>query len=513
MPPDAPFDDAAAPPPSGAAFAWTIAVATVCFHVLTSAGYGYFRDELYYLACSDHLAAGYVDHPPLLELVLRVLRPVLGDSRLALRLLPAMAAGAAVLVTAASVRAFGGGRRATVVAAILVATAPIFVGTFAILTPNALDVVLWTAILLLVARALLADPRGWVAAGALVGLGFENKHGMAFLALGLAVGFALTPTRREWRNGRLWIGLLLAAALALPHLVWQATHGWPTLEFMANARRLKHLEQSPLAVVAEQVLIVNPVAAPVWLAGLVWLWHAEHGRLRMLAWAYATVVVLLIVGRGKAYYATPFYPTLFAAGAVAIERSRRWSWLTIVVPALALVVGAIAAPLAKPLLEEKTLIRYASSLHQDPRLGVDERSVLGVLPQHFADQHGWPELAATVADVYRGLPAADRDRACIFASNYGEAAAIDFFGRAAGLPPAVSGHNAYWLWGPRDCSFDVVVVVGLEPADVAAYARSVETAATFVCPYCMPFENKPILVTRGLIVSRDALWSQVKRYL
>jgi hypothetical protein len=499
---------------SGTAAAWWLALATVLFHVATSPGYGYFRDELYYLACSDHLAAGYVDHPPLLALLLRLTRAVLGDSRPALRLIPALAAGGSVLVTAALVRALGGGRRATIAAAISVMTAPIFLGTFSLLTPNALDVVVWPAILLLLVRLLRgADPRLWLAVGALVGIGFEIKHGMVFLALGLAVGFALTPVRREWRNPWLWAGVAVAALLAMPHLVWQATHGWPTLEFMENARRSKNLERSPLGAIGEQIVILDPIVAPIWIAGLVALWRDDGGRFRMLGWAWVTILLVVMFGGGKSYYVTPFYPALFAAGAVALERSRRWGRLTTVLPALALVVGAIFAPLAKPLLPEEALVRWAAALGQDPRLGVDERHEIGRLPQHFADQHGWPELAATVAAVYRALPPEDRQRACIVTSNYGEAGAIDFFGPALGLPPAISGHNSYWLWGPRGCSFDVAIVIGIEAADLADYVRSVETAATFSCPYCMPFENKPILVTRGPTLSPNALWARMKRYM
>jgi len=169
-------------PSTGSVLAVVLAGVTVLFHVATSRGYGYFRDELYYVACSDRLAAGYVDHPPLLELLLRIVRPVFGDSPTALRLLPALAAGASVLLTAALVRALGGGLRAMIAALVPVMVAPIYVGTFGILTTNAFDVVIWTAILLLIVRQLRGgDPRGWLAVGALVGIGFENKHGIGLL--------------------------------------------------------------------------------------------------------------------------------------------------------------------------------------------------------------------------------------------------------------------------------------------------------------------------------------------
>jgi hypothetical protein len=225
------------------------------------------------------------------------------------------------------------------------------------------------------------------------------------------------------------------------------------------------------------------------------------------------ILGLMIASGGKAYYLTPFYPLLFAAGGVAFERAPGGRWLAVVVPALVLVVGAAVAPLAKPLLSEEAFVPYAAALGQDPRAGIDERHPLGVLPQHFADQHGWPELAARVAEVHRRLSPDERAAACIFTANYGEAAAVDVFGRALGLPSAISGHNTYWLWGPHDCDFSTVIVVGFDAADVRDFVGSVEVAAHVICPYCMPYEQRDVLVTHGLTLPRDALWRRVKHYL
>lgn len=491
-----------------------VAAAVLLFHLATRHGYGYFRDELYYLACSEHPALGYVDFPPLTALALGPWRAIAGDSLPALRLPPALAAAATVLLTGRIVRALGGGRRALLTALVPVAVAPIYVGTFGILTPNAFDVVVWTATLLVAIRILDGGTtRDWLVLGALLGVGFLNKHSVAFLAAGLAAGLVLTPARGRLGSRAPWMAIALAVAIALPHLAWQAAHGWPTLEFVANARRLKNLVQSPPAFVGEQVLVLIPFSAPIWIAGLVALWRRDGGRYRPLAWAYVAILAVVIAGTGKAYYMTPFYPVLFAAGGVACERARGGRWLTAAFPALLLVTGALAAPLAKPLVPEETFVRYAARLGLDPRTGVDERHELGVLPQLFADQHGWPELADLVARVYERLPPDERARACIVAGNYGEAGAIELFGRRHGLPVPISGHNSFWLWGPRGCDFSTAIVVGLRPEDVRASVTSVEVVAEVRCPYCMPFENGPILVTHGLTIPRAELWQRAKRYL
>jgi hypothetical protein len=223
-----------------------------------------------------------------------------------------------------------------------------------------------------------------------------------------------------------------------------------------------------------------------------------------------TVLALLIVGGGKAYYLTPFYPVLFAAGAIAIvERSRALA----VAATIAVVVSGVAlAPIAKPLMSEEAFAAYSRRVGIDPRTGVGERNALDVLPQQYADQHGWPELATTVARVLNGLPREEQERTCIVTANYGEAGAIDFFGPALGLPPARSGHNSYWLWGPGDCDFSTVIAIGFDTDIVRGLARSVDEAADVPCRYCMPYERKPILLVRGLVLGPDALWARLKRF-
>jgi hypothetical protein len=491
--------------------AWLAALAVLVAHVATSAGYGYFRDELYYLACGQHPALGYVDLPPVLPWLLGPWRALFGDSRAALRSLPALSAAATVLLTAALVGALGGDRRALWLALVPVMLAPIYVGVFGILTPNALDVVAWAAILLLVVR-LLNGPtnRDWAILGLAFGVGFLNRHAIVFLAAGLAVGLLATRDRTLFRTRGPWIAAAIAGALALPHLAWQATHGWPTLEVLANARANKMLVRPPLAFVAEQILVLDPLAAPLWMTGMVVLWRRDAGRSRALVWAYAVVLALMIAGGGKAYYLTPFYPVLFAAGAIAV--AARSTTLARALTVAVVLSGLALAPFAKALLPERTFIRYSLAAGIDPRTGVDERNQIDALPQQFADQHGWPELAARVGGVFRRLPSDERARACIVAGNYGEAGAIDFFGRGEGLPPARSGHNTYWLWGPGDCDFSTIVTIGFDRNDVAALAQSVEEADRVVCAYCMPYERTPILVVRGLTITPDDAWRRLKRY-
>src|SRR5262245_59805610 len=435
-----------------------IAAATALFHVATARGYGYFRDELYYLACAQHLDWGYVDHPPFVALVGWIVRGTLGTSLYALRLTPALCAGATALVAAAIARQMGARRTGQAAAATAVALAPVNLSLASIFSMNAIDHLIWAAMILTATRLMVTDDRRlWLVFGALAGIGLENKLSVLFLGAGVGAGLVLAREWRHLRDPRLYLGCAVAALLVAPHLLWQVAHGWPTAEFVRNATEYKNVALSPFAYLKEQILMMNPLALPLWLAGLGLLLFSRNGRpWRALGWAWPVAFAIMVVQHGKPYYLAPIYPLLFAAGGLALERAAlRRPAIGGVAVALVAVSGLALAPLAKPLLSEDDYVRYAAALGLAPQS--DERKEVGRLPQFFADMHGWPELAAAVGVVAAALPPDERARACVYGQNYGEAAAIDFFGAAHGAPRAISGHNNYWLWGPRGCDGSVVI--------------------------------------------------------
>ncbi|HOG28499.1 MAG TPA: glycosyltransferase family 39 protein [Vicinamibacterales bacterium] len=492
-------------------------LATLVFQLLTHRGYGFFRDELYYLASAEHLGLGYVEHPPMIALVAWLVRSALGDSLLAARLLPAVAHGALVALAAMLAREMGGGRRAQLLAALATAVAPAYVGLCGILSMNAFDLVFWTALWLVAARALrTGDTRWWLWFGVIAGAGLQNKISVLFLGFGTVAGLAVTRRWRVLRSRHLWVGGAVAALVFLPHLVWQWQNGWPTLEFIANATREKNVALSPGAFLGEQVGTMGALAAPLWIGGLAGLLAARRlGTFRPLGWAYPVVLAVMLASNSKPYYLTPAYTVLFAAGAVLVE-GIRWSRVrSIAAPALAVMIalgGAMSLPLVKPVLSTDAFLRYSAAIGQTPR--PEERHEMGRLPQMYADMHGWPELAANLATVYHALPARDRERACIFVRNYGEAGAVDVLGAPLGLPRAISGHNSYFLWGPRGCTGDLVIALGAGRGDYEEAFASVEQAGVHTCTDCMPYENNlSIWVLRGARVPFAAYWPRVKRYI
>jgi len=348
------------------------------------------------------------------------------------------------------------------------------------------------------------------------GIGLQNKISVLFLGFGLVVGLVATRKWQTFGQRRFWASGALAAAIFLPHVVWQWMHDWPTLEFIANAASQKNVSLAPAAFVAEQLMQMNVLAAPVWLAGLAALLAAPWLRpWRALGWAYLAILGVMLVTNAKPYYLAPAYTALFAAGAVAIERwpaSRFGVMARGAVVVLIVTGGTVAMPLAKPILPVETFVGYAASLGMASR--TEERHEMGRLPQHYADMHGWEELAENVAKVYRSLPEADRSRACIFAQNYGQAGAIDVLGARLGLPRAISGHNSYFLWGPRGCTGEVVIVLGGDQEDYEELFTTVEEAGVHTCTNCMPYENNlPIRVARGARIPMADVWPRTKRFI
>lgn len=494
-----------------------LALAGALLQLATGPRYGLFRDEFYYLACADHLDWGYVDHPPLSIAVLWAGRALLGDSLLAVRLLPSLLLGLLVLLAALLAREYGGGRFAQGLAALSILAAPQLLGLTGIYSMNALDLAFWAGGALLVARLSRLDrPRLWLPLGLLIGLGSMNKLSMLFFAAGLGAATLLTPLRRHLRTPWPWAGALLAAVCLLPHVLWQVAHDWPTAEFVRNATLYKNTPLSPWRFLGAQVEALNPLSAPLWVGGLLWLLLARAGRaFRPLAIVYLVALGVMLLQNAKPYYLAPAAPMLLAAGATAVgawSASGRPRHLRRVVPLLLATSGAALAPFAIPLLPVERFLAWQSALGLTP--GADERHELGPLPQFFADRFGWRELAQEVARIHAGLPPDERARVLIATGNYGEAGALRYFGRELGLPPAVSQHNSFWLWGPGRETVDLAIIVGMDEDDMRAAWQQVEVAGRLQHPWAMPYEQRrPILVCRGLKLPLARAWRQGRHYI
>jgi len=492
-----------------------IAGAKLLFHLATAGRYGIFRDELYYLACSEHLAWGYVDQPPLIALIAWFARSVFGDSLLGLRLLPALAGAALVWLAGALAREMGGGRFAQALAALSAVCVPIYLVLHHWLTMNAFEPLIWTGCAWCVVRAIRAnEPRYWLGFGVLAGIGMENKYSIAFFIVGVVTGLMLSPGRRFFRGRWMWIGGLAAFLIFLPNLLWLVRHDFPFLELMNNVRRSgRDIARGPIAFVLDQAMLVNPLLFPLWIGGLVWLLFTRAGRrYAVLGWTYLVMLILFIGLKGKNYYLAPAYPMLLAAGAVAFEQitSRRFASSRPAYILLTVAASLILAPLFAPVLPVETYIRYQKALGLEPPKSENQQN--GPLPQYFADEFGWEEMTRAVAKVYFSLPPSVRASTAIFANSYGEAGAIDFFGPKYGLPKAVSGHQNYWYWGARGYTGETVIVLGSDGSGDREHFATVEAAGRAEHPYSRLDEHFDIFLCRRLNVNLQTLWPEVKHW-
>ncbi len=489
-----------------------LAVVKLLFHLLTASRYGIFRDELYYLACGEHLDWGYVDQPPMIALVAWIARHWFGDWLVGLRFIPALAGAATVWLTGKLVRELGGGIFAQILAALAVICVPIYLILYHWLTMNAFEPLIWMGCLWCIVRAINRnDPHYWIWFGVLVGLGMETKYSIAFLVVAVVAGLLLTQERRFLITKEFWIGALIAFLIFLPNLIWLVRHDFPFLELMRNIRQsYRDVIRGPLAFVVDQAQIMNPILFPLWLGGLIWL--IIRPRFRILAVVYVVLLAAFIALRGKNYYLAPIYPALFAGGGVAFEKitSARWKWSRVVYALILIGSMILLAPTVSPVLSPENYLAYQKKLGFEPPKAENQRT--GPLPQYFADEFGWREMAEQAARVYKSLSPEDQARTAIFANSYGQAGAIDFFGPQLGLPKSICNHQSYWLWGPRNYDGGIVIVLGSDGTGDREHFQSVEAAGRAEHPYSRRDEHFDILLCRGFGGDLQQAWAKMKKY-
>ncbi|MFN7997141.1 MAG: glycosyltransferase family 39 protein [Bryobacteraceae bacterium] len=500
---------------SAGAIVACVAACKLAVHLYAGRHYGYFVDELYYLACSRHLDWGYVDQPPLIALLTWVIRKLLGESLPAIRLLPALAGTAEVILTALLARELGGNRFAQRLAAVAALVSPGILAGDNLLSMNAFEPLFWLGCAWLLIRILkTGNPRLWIWFGVLAGVGLENKHSMLIFGAAVVVGLLLTPQRKIFSNRWIWIAGAIAFLIFLPNLWWNIRHHFPFFELQANIRRSgRDVPLGPIVFFGQEILTMHPLTFPLWVAGIWFFFGTGAGKpFRALGWAWVFTSTVILIMSPRVYYLYPAFPLLFAAGAVMCEhwQERQSAAGKLAWPALLIVTGAMLAPLAIPVLPPETYIRYTKALHlAQPAI---ETHRLGPLPQIFADQFGWEDMARAVAKIYHGLPREIQAKTAIFGQNYGQAGAIDLFGPKYGLPGAISGHQTYFLWGPRGYTGESMIVMAGRQEDLERRFARVERVAQVGHSYAMPYEHFDIFYCRGLKPPLSEIWPQVKNW-
>jgi hypothetical protein len=501
---------------SGIAIVLFIAFVRMLLYCIAGPHYGYFRDELYYLACGEHPAWGYVDQPPLIAWIAWLLQHTIGTSLWALHLLPALAGAATIVLAGLLAREFGGRRWAMFLAALAALMAPVSLALSHLFTMNAFDPLLWTTIAFLLVRIVKSrfEPL-WLAIGALAGITILNKYGIIFWLSGAVLGICLTPLRQSLRHRWFWLGSVLAAAIALPNLLWQWKHQFPFLELMHNVRESgRDIILGPLPYLQAQAQMLGFVAALLVPFALLFFFSKQGRPFRALGWAYLVFLAEMMILHGKMYYVAPVYPMMFAAGAVWIESVTQrslWIWAKPTLALAILAVGGIYAPTILPVLSVPAFLAYEHTVGIEQQKF--EHTKPGVLPQLYADMFGWEEIAQRVAAYYRTLSPEEQQKTAIFANNYGDAGAIDFFGPKYGLPKSIGGHQNYWIWGPRNYTGESLIVLGEgHESNMQTKCASYSIIGNTEHPLSRPDEWLPIYHCRGFKWNLQTIWPELKRW-
>ena len=490
-----------------------LAGVALVIHFAFNRQYGFHGDELYMMACGDHMAWGYVDHPPLVPFIARLSRALLGESLFALRFVPALTHAGLIFLAGWMAREMGGGRWAQALAALTVLISPMYLYCGNVLQTGSEP--FWTVcafVLVLILNG--RSQKLWLLFGAAAGLGLLDKHSMLFWGLGLVVGLALTAPR-VFRTLWPWLGGVVAFVVFLPNLIWEQRNHWVTLTALGQMRDYLRAPFSAVAFWMSEVVLHHFVTVPIWLAGLWFFLFSKQGRAyRSLGVAFVVVAALMAVLNGKAYYLGGAYPAVLAGGAAmaGIWAERwRWTWQKAVVVTVVAVLGVAYMPLFLPVLPLPQFVRYRRAL-EFYELRLEKNDVGQEIPTLFGNMLGHEELARATAQVYLSILEPERSRTAIYTNTYSQAAAIDFYGPKLGLPKAISGHQTYGLWGPRGYTGETMILIGLTREDAQTAFTSVEVGAEVKVPYAPPWLNGPILLCRHPTVSLQREWPRLVRF-
>lgn len=479
--------------------------------------YGYHLDELYYLAGAEHLDSGYIDHPPLVDVVAFLVRHSLGESLFAIRLVPALAGAMQVYLVGAITRRIGGGRFAQSLAAIAVLVSPAYLSAQHHLHLAAFEPMIWAGLAYLILRAIQTnDKKYWLCAGFIAGIGLENKYAIAVFIVGLVLGLLWGHARQTFLVADFWAASVFAFLAFFPNLLWQMRHGWAFLKWQ-GAIRPGNLPISYLGFMRDQLAYTFPVAF-LWIAGLWFFLATRRGKpYRFLGVGVLFVLAAFGVLHGKPYYPTPAYGIAFAGGAILIEETTEkvnWRWARIVLVIAIVSTGAAMAPCFVPILPIERVAAYQKALPMATLLPIrtEPQHFLTELPPEFASEFGWEEIVSAVARLYNAIPDYQKPRVGILAATYGLAGAIDLMGSKYGLPKVMCPQLAYGEWGTHNFHGDTVIIVGGDPDEYRDECRFFRPGPLIRDPH--GYNKGPIvnLCGGGIVSVIPQLWEKIKHY-
>lgn len=498
------------------AIVYIIALAGFGVQMWAGLNYDMFRDEFYYLECARHLDWGYVDHPPFSILKLWAWISFFGDSQVSIRIIPSVLFSLIIILSSFITKSMKGSPFSQIITALAVFSCPQYLGLTGFYSMNAFDLFFWALLFLILLFIINTENQKlWLLFGLFFGIALMNKFTIGVLAISVSIGVYFTHFRKITKNFYYNISSLVAILIFLPFMIWNYSNGFPTIEFMRNASLYKNADIGLGEFFLSQIISMGPVNSFLWLGGLGYiLLSARMSRYRFFGYIYIITFFILSVFNSKPYYMAGAYFPLISAGAIAVtsfSSQRMNKSLGYASAALLLISFIVFSPMAIPVLPPERFIEYSAALGFRPL--ESERHEQGELPQHFADRFGWRELTDEVASAYYSLPEDERKRTAIYGQNYGEAGAVTYYGRSKGLPPAISGHNSYWLWGPGTGEIKTVIIIGGEIEDHLEAFEDVVLHGRVMSRFSMPYENDlPVYIARKPKAGLIEIWNETKHY-
>ncbi len=494
-----------------------IALAGFIFQMWAGQNYGIFRDEFYYLECARHLAFGYVDHPPFSIFKLWAWVGLFGDSQFSIRIIPSLLFSIVIITTSVITKQLNGSSFASILSALAVMASPQILGITGFYSMNSFELVFWALLFILLIMILDGGNRKlWILYGVILGFGLMNKFSIGILAVALIIGMYFTPLRKDLGNKYFLAGNFISFLIFVPFLIWNYLNEYPTLEFMSNAAQFKNVDFTALEFFKAQLLNMGPATSIIWLIGLAsLLFSGKFKQYRILGYIYLISFMILLTQNSKPYYLAGAYTPLIAAGAIAASGIGKGRINSVVRYLFLIAVAAsfvMFSPMAVPVLSPEQFQEYSNSIGIEPE--ESEHHEKGILPQHFADRFGWMELAGIVENAFNSLTEEEKKSTAIFAHNYGEASAVNYFGRDKGLPDVICGHNSFWLWGYGNSEAQTLIIIGGDQDDHEKVFAEVTEFGRTSNKYSMPFENNmPVYIARRPKSDLRSIWPKLKEFI
>jgi hypothetical protein len=446
-----------------------LAILNVALHLLFTRNLEYMRDELLYFSLGLHPAFGYATVPPLIGWVAMLMQTIFGYSLFAVRIFPALLSGVMVFLVSATAKELGGSVYSRILAAIGIIISLFGLRTFILFQPVHIDLIFWTLSFYLIIKYInTGSGKFLIMLGIAAGFALLNKYLIGLLFLLFLIIIPFTQHRTVFRNKKIWYGIIAGFIIFMPNLIWQIANGLPVINHMSELERTQLVNVDRTGFLIQQ--LTSPAAASfLTVAGIIFLLINKNvKKFRFIGLVTISVIITLILLKGKSYYTQGIFPILIAAGAVSWEKMLKKTWARILLILFLVLITIPLAPIGVPVYKKDKMVAYFKNLGTHYGINVATRFEDGVihsLPQDYADMLGWEELTAITAKAWNMIP--DKRSAFIYCENYGQAGAVTIIGKKYGLPEAVSFNESFKYWIPRSFNPDIksMVYINDEPGD------------------------------------------------